>query len=165
MYRDFIPMQLEVLPAYAQLIPGTLDVVKKLRASGTLIGTTTGTRSPLFRSIDSCMCSCLFLFSRVSLFHFFTVTPGVVAGYNREMNAINLAEAAKQGFVPDCSVSASDVPVGRPSPAMCLANAIQLKAPDMSLCVKVDDTLPGIAEGLNAGTLPAKGWWMVLVRR
>jgi phosphonoacetaldehyde hydrolase len=41
-YADFIPMQLETLPHYADLIPGTLEAVAEFRVRGLKIGTTTG---------------------------------------------------------------------------------------------------------------------------
>ena len=34
---------------------------------------------------------------------------------------------------------------------MCLQNAINLQVDTVHACVKVDDTIPGIYEGLNAG--------------
>lgn len=34
---------------------------------------------------------------------------------------------------------------------MCLQNVINLQVSPVEACVKVDDTLPGIEEGLNAG--------------
>ena len=34
---------------------------------------------------------------------------------------------------------------------MCIQNAMNLEVYPFEACVKVDDTLPGIAEGLNAG--------------
>jgi phosphonoacetaldehyde hydrolase len=34
---------------------------------------------------------------------------------------------------------------------MCLQNAINLKVTTVQSCVKVDDTVPGVEEGLNAG--------------
>lgn len=42
MFTDFIPMQLEVLADYADLIPGTLEMVAELRRQGMKIGSTTG---------------------------------------------------------------------------------------------------------------------------
>ena len=76
---------------------------------------------------------------------------GVNSGYSREMLDVCLREAARQGFVPDSAVAASDVPRARPWPAMCLRNAAELSIVDVSACVKVDDTVPGIDEGLSAG--------------
>jgi len=76
---------------------------------------------------------------------------GSTTGYTTEMTAINLADAAKQGYVPDSTVCASEVPAGRPFPHMCLQNAINLNVTTIDACVKVDDTVPGIEEGLNAG--------------
>jgi phosphonoacetaldehyde hydrolase len=42
MFRDFIPLQLECLAQYADLIPGTLETVAAIRARGMKIGSTTG---------------------------------------------------------------------------------------------------------------------------
>src|SRR3972149_2461178 len=76
---------------------------------------------------------------------------GSTTGYLREMMAINLADAKAQGYEPDATVCASDVPAGRPYPYMCLQNMLDLRVWPVEACVKVDDTLPGIEEGLNAG--------------
>jgi phosphonoacetaldehyde hydrolase len=113
MFADFVPLQLECLSTYSELIPGTLDVVGQLRARGVKIGSTTG--------------------------------------YTTEMTAINLRDAARQGYQPDSTVSASEMPAARPYPFMCLQNAIHLQVDCVQACVKVDDTIPGVEEGLNAG--------------
>jgi phosphonoacetaldehyde hydrolase len=76
---------------------------------------------------------------------------GSTTGYLREMMAINLRDAKRQGYEPDSTVCASDVPAGRPYPYMCLQNVINLQVSPVEACVKVDDTLPGIEEGLNGG--------------
>lgn len=76
---------------------------------------------------------------------------GTTTGYVREMTEVNLREAARQGFEPDYTACASDVPHGRPAPDMALLNVIHLGVSPMEACVKVDDTLVGIDEGLNAG--------------
>jgi len=76
---------------------------------------------------------------------------GTTTGYSSDMTAINLRDAVKAGFKPDSTVTASDVPVGRPSPYMCLQNVINLGVTTVEACVKIDDTVPGIEEGLNAG--------------
>ena len=76
---------------------------------------------------------------------------GSTTGYDRQMIDVNLRDAAKQGYAPDATVCASDVPHGRPYPYMCLENVMQLGVFTVEACVKVDDTVPGIDEGLNAG--------------
>jgi phosphonoacetaldehyde hydrolase len=113
MFAEFVPLQLECLSTYSDLIPGTLETVAQLRAGGIRIGSTTG--------------------------------------YTTEMTAINRRDAARQGYEPDSTVSASEVPAGRPYPFMCLQNAINLQVDCVQACVKVDDTIPGVEEGLNAG--------------
>ena len=76
---------------------------------------------------------------------------GSTTGYTTEMMAINLREAARQGYVPDATVCASDVPAGRPFPYMCFENAVRLGVSDVRAVVKVDDTVPGVAAGKHAG--------------
>ncbi|MGH6962783.1 MAG: phosphonoacetaldehyde hydrolase [Dongiaceae bacterium] len=76
---------------------------------------------------------------------------GSTTGYTTEMMQINLRDAKKQGYEPDSTVCASDVPHGRPYPYMCLQNVINLGVSPVEACVKIDDTRPGIEEGLNAG--------------
>lgn len=113
MFEEFVPLQLECLSTYSDLIPGALETVNALRDRGIKIGSTTG--------------------------------------YLTEMMAINQRDAERQGYVPDSTVCAADVPAGRPYPYMCLQNAINLQITTMEACVKVDDTVPGVEEGLNAG--------------
>ena len=76
---------------------------------------------------------------------------GSTTGYMTEMMDVLIEEAARRGYKPDSSVCAAEVPAGRPAPWMCLQNAQMLGVYPMEACVKVDDTLPGIEEGLNAG--------------
>ena len=72
-------------------------------------------------------------------------------GYNREMTDVVLGEMSRQGFEPDVAICVDDVPAGRPEPWMALLAAMRLRAYPVSACVKVGDTMPDIAEGLNAG--------------
>ena len=76
---------------------------------------------------------------------------GSTTGYLPEMMVMLKEEASQHGYVPDSSVCAGDVPAGRPEPWMCLENAKNLGVYPMESIVKVDDTLPGIEEGLNVG--------------
>jgi phosphonoacetaldehyde hydrolase len=76
---------------------------------------------------------------------------GANTGYSREMMEPLMQAAAEQGYVPDSAVCATEVPRGRPYPHMSLKNAIELEIEAVQSCVKVDDTVPGIEEGLNAG--------------
>jgi phosphonoacetaldehyde hydrolase len=76
---------------------------------------------------------------------------GSTTGYLTPMMEINLRDAERQGYRPDSTVCASDVPAGRPHPFMCLQNVINLGVSTVQACVKVDDTVPGVEEGLNSG--------------
>src|SRR5687767_6581276 len=69
---------------------------------------------------------------------------GSTTGYLTEMMKINLEDAKRQGYEPDVTVCAADVPAGRPFPYMCLQNVIKLGVSTVHACVKVDDTIPGI---------------------
>lgn len=79
------------------------------------------------------------------------VRIGATTGYSSAMTEINLREAEAQGYRPDVAISADEVPAGRPLPHMALLAAIRLGVECVQACVKVDDTVPGIEEGLNAG--------------
>lgn len=74
---EFIPLQLEVLPDFSKLIPGTVKAVAALRAVGLVVAATTS--------------------------------------YDTAMTRIVTEAAARQGFVPDAVVHASDVAAGRPA--------------------------------------------------
>ena len=76
---------------------------------------------------------------------------GSTTGYLTDMMMINQADAKRQGYEPDATVCASDVPAGRPLPYMCLQNVVKLGVSTVHACVKIDDTIPGVEEGLNAG--------------
>ncbi|EDP62847.1 phosphonoacetaldehyde hydrolase [alpha proteobacterium BAL199] len=78
---------------------------------------------------------------------------GSTSGYLPGMLAINQADATKQGYTPDATFGAGDVPRGRPFGHMVLRNIVALDIPCVQSVVKIDDTLTGIEEGLNAG-----GW-------
>jgi len=113
LFADFVPLQLNCLADYADLIPGTLETIDAMRQRGLKIGSTTG--------------------------------------YIGEMMDVLREEAKHRGYVPDSTVCATDVPAGRPAPWMCLLNAQKLGVYPMEAIVKIGDTLPDIAEGLNAG--------------
>lgn len=76
---------------------------------------------------------------------------GSTSGYLPGMLAINQADAKKQGYVPDATFGAGDVKRGRPYPHMVLRNMLELDVSPVQSVVKIDDTLTGIEEGLNAG--------------
>jgi phosphonoacetaldehyde hydrolase len=76
---------------------------------------------------------------------------GSTTGYLTEMMLVNQKDAKRQGYEPDATVCAGDVPAGRPYPFMCLLNVIKLGVSNVQACVKIDDTVPGVEEGLNAG--------------
>lgn len=76
---------------------------------------------------------------------------GSNTGYAASMIGGLLAHAAEQGYTPDANVCATEVPKGRPYPHMSLKNAIDLGVQHLCACIKIDDTLTGIEEGLNAG--------------
>jgi len=121
LYAEFTPLQVNCLPRYSRLIPGTLEAFAEFRRRGLKIGTTTG--------------------------------------YITEMMRVVTPEAERQGFVPDVTVCADEVPAGRPHPWMCFKAAMAMQVYPMAAIVKIGDTAPDIAEGLNAGN------WTVAVAR
>lgn len=76
---------------------------------------------------------------------------GSNTGYARMMMTELIHHAEQQGYKPDCIVTASDVSRGRPYPDMLWKNLMQLGSSEIKTVVKVDDTVVGIHEGLNAG--------------
>jgi len=76
---------------------------------------------------------------------------GSTTGYNNEMMEILTAAAARQGYVADSVVCATDVPAGRPAPWMAFKNAENLGIYPMQAIVKIGDTISDIEEGINAG--------------
>lgn len=75
---------------------------------------------------------------------------GSTTGYNSEMMAIVLEESKKNGFVPDCVIDGSMVPLGRPAPFMIYKNLVELSVFPASNVIKVGDTVVDILEGINA---------------
>ena len=60
--------------------------------------------------------------------------------------------AEQKGYKPDAVVASDDLAAGaRPGPWMALQNVVELGINNVRHCIKVDDSAPGITEGLNAG--------------
>ncbi len=77
---------------------------------------------------------------------------GVTTGFTRVMVDVLLNDARKQGFHPDATVAGDDVLQGaRPRPHMVYKNLDLLDITTIQSVVKVDDTVSGVGEGLNAG--------------
>lgn len=112
-YREFLPMQRELIAEHAALIPGCLEAVDACRSRGLKIGSTTG--------------------------------------YTRELMDVLAPLARKQGFEPEATVVADDVPAGRPTPWMCFECARRLDVYPPAAIVVVDDTVVGVEAGRNAG--------------
>lgn len=76
---------------------------------------------------------------------------GATTGYSQAMAEICARVAAPQGYQPDVSVTADDVPAGRPAPWMALVAAMRLGVYPPWTIVKIGDTYADVEEGLNAG--------------
>lgn len=77
---------------------------------------------------------------------------GSCSGYPRAVMEKLVPAAAAQGYQPDYWVASDDISAGaRPGPWMVLKNVIELGIGSVFACVKVDDAVPGIEEGRNAG--------------
>lgn len=80
------------------------------------------------------------------------VKIGVSTGFTRVMVDVLLKNAIKQGFTPDATVAGDEVENGaRPKPFMVYRNLDLLDAWPIESVIKVDDTIGGVGEGLNAG--------------
>ena len=77
---------------------------------------------------------------------------GSTTGYTRPIMAELMPLAAARGYAPEVVVCAGDLAEGRPAPLMMWHAMAALGVWPAATVVKVDDTPPGIGEGLNAGT-------------
>jgi phosphonoacetaldehyde hydrolase len=76
---------------------------------------------------------------------------GSTTGYTRPIMDVLAPIAAARGYAPDNLVCAGDLAAGRPTPLMMYRCFADLGAWPAAAVVKVDDTVPGIAEGIAAG--------------
>jgi phosphonoacetaldehyde hydrolase len=77
---------------------------------------------------------------------------GSTTGFVRSMVDILEADAKTQGYVPDASVAGDEVVHGaRPKPFMVYRNLDLLDVHPIQSVVKVDDTISGVGEALEAG--------------
>lgn len=76
---------------------------------------------------------------------------GSTTGYTRSIMERVLPVAAAQGYVPDNLVCADDLAEGRPGPLGMYKCFVDLAVYPPAAVIKVDDTEPGIAEGVAAG--------------
>lgn len=78
---------------------------------------------------------------------------GSTTGYTRSIMNRVLPVAAAQGYAPDNLICADEVKEGRPSPLGMYQCFIDLGVHPAAAVIKVDDTEPGIGEGVAAGCL------------
>ncbi len=79
------------------------------------------------------------------------VGVATTTGYTRKIMAPLIATAEQAGFKPALVVCCDDIEKSRPDP-MGMRRCMQaLGLEEAALVVKVDDTAPGLQEGLNAG--------------
>jgi phosphonoacetaldehyde hydrolase len=84
---------------------------------------------------------------------------GATTGYFRAAADCLYEAARRQGYVPDISLCADDMAVGRPAPWMMFRIMETLGIYPPNTVVKVGDTVPDIEEGRNSGA------WSVGVTR
>jgi len=78
---------------------------------------------------------------------------GSTTGYTRSIMERVLPVAEAQGYRPANLVCADDLPFGRPTALGMYKCCIDLAVDHTSKLIKVDDTVPGILEGVAAGCL------------
>lgn len=78
---------------------------------------------------------------------------GSTTGYTRSIMERVLPVATKQGYEPDNLVCSDDLPEGRPGPLGMYKCMVDLVAYPPEAILKVDDTAPGIKEGVAAGCI------------
>jgi phosphonoacetaldehyde hydrolase len=115
LYAEFIPLQLDVLSDYGDLVPGTVEAAATLRARG--------------------------------------VQMAITTGYDTSMMNVVLAAAARQGFLPDAAICASDVAAGRPAPWMIYRAMEACGVWPPRAVVAVGDTIADVEAAVNAGVV------------
>jgi len=75
---------------------------------------------------------------------------GASTGYFREAAEVCYAAGREQGFVPDFTICADDVPAGRPAPWMIYRVMEALNVYPPTTVVKIGDTRIDIEDGVNA---------------
>jgi phosphonoacetaldehyde hydrolase len=76
---------------------------------------------------------------------------GSTTGYTRSIMQNVLPVAAAQGYSPDNLICSDDLIDGRPGPLCIYKCMVDLAVYPPSAILKIDDTAPGIAEGVSAG--------------
>lgn len=76
---------------------------------------------------------------------------GSTTGYVRQIMDRVIPAANAAGVAPDCVICSDEVANGRPAADGVLANMAHFGVTDPAEVLKVDDTTPGIAEGIAAG--------------
>uniref|UniRef100_UPI00404728A5 phosphonoacetaldehyde hydrolase n=1 Tax=Yoonia sp. TaxID=2212373 RepID=UPI00404728A5 len=76
---------------------------------------------------------------------------GSTTGYTRSIMQHVLPVATAQGYSPDNLVCSDDLAEGRPGPLGIYKCMVDLAVYPPAAILKVDDTAPGIAEGVSAG--------------
>lgn len=78
---------------------------------------------------------------------------GSTTGYTRSIMDRVLPIAKEQGYAPDNLVCSDEVAAGRPAPDAMMKCFSDLGVSDPTRVIKVDDTVPGIGEGVAVGSL------------
>ena len=79
------------------------------------------------------------------------INVGSTSGFLKNMQTPILESVKRQGYIPDATVAADDIIRSRPYPDGIWTNMLKLNTSNNLAAVKVDDTVLGIQEGLNAG--------------
>jgi phosphonoacetaldehyde hydrolase len=82
------------------------------------------------------------------------IKVGITTGFNREQMDLCIRILNKHSIYPDAAVSSTCIPgARRPEPLMVYENMKQMGICDPKEILKVDDTVVGLKEGINAECL------------
>lgn len=79
------------------------------------------------------------------------IKVGASTGYFKEAADVVAQSAAALGFIPDWSISATEVPTGRPAPWMIFRVMEELQVYPPQAVANVGDTVVDVETGVNAG--------------
>lgn len=81
------------------------------------------------------------------------IQVGSTTGYTRSIMQHVLPIAREQGYVPENLVCSDDLKEGRPGPLGMYKSFVDLGVYPPEAVIKIDDTVPGIQEGVAAGCI------------
>ncbi len=151
--KAFLAKGIEVSPAEIRTLMGmnTKDHIRELLKSETDVEEMFRAVLPLqVEAVKACRTLVPGVLECVAHLRSLGIKIGATTEYSREVAEVCYAAGREQGFVPDFTVCADDVPAGRPAPWMIYRVMEALNVYPPTTVVKIGDTRIDIEDGVNA---------------